>query len=77
MFLKDSTKPLAHRANTDAAGHWDARSAELYALTCELEGEGLSVSDAGRVACGLLDELLDAAEAWDRAAQAARERRAA
>lgn len=69
MFLKDSTKPLAHRWNTDAEGHWEARCTELNALIDELmQAEQLPEDAATEYAFALLDGLLDAAQDWDRAA---------
>lgn len=53
--------PLAHTANTDAPGHWEAREAALVALRERFVAEGHSLRDAGRFALASLDAELEAA----------------
>lgn len=58
--LVDPALPLAHRANTDAPGHWEARVAELEALRDAYVAEGRPVAEAAELAIRHLDSRLEA-----------------
>lgn len=76
MHLQDTTKPLAHRSNTDAPGHWDARLSALNALRDKMIASGYSPVGAADYAIAHLDAELEA-EAAAAAAQVAAKRAAA
>jgi hypothetical protein len=58
--LLDPALPLAHRANTDAPGHWSARVAALEALRDAYRAEGYSLDTAAELAIRTLDDRLEA-----------------
>jgi hypothetical protein len=72
--LLDPTLPLAHRANTDAAGHWAARLEALTALRDAKIAEGMSPAGAADLAIATLDSELEAQVARDAKLAQARER---
>lgn len=59
MQLQDSTKPLAHVSNTDAAGHWPARLSALTCLRDRYIAEGWSAREAAELALLHLDSKLE------------------
>lgn len=58
--LVDPALPLAHSANTDAPGHWEAREAALVALRDAYQQEGWPVREAANLALVHLDSRLEA-----------------
>lgn len=70
--LVDPALPLAHSANTDAPGHWEARKAALEALRDGYTAEGWPVVEAARLALMHLDSRLEAQARLDRTRAASR-----
>jgi hypothetical protein len=69
--LIDASLPLAHRANTDAPGHWDARLSALEALRQQMISQGYSPFIAGEYAIAHLDTELEQQAAAQTAAKRA------
>lgn len=63
MLLINPALPLAHRANTDAEGHWDARVAALRTLADRYIAAGIAEAMAEEFAIEALDSELERAAA--------------